>query len=80
VLETLLCDEVRHAATGRALLSLLTESFAQLPVRGMLSRLPGMIEDERVRLRALYRAAATGAPGRALGVSLRPEDLDTASE
>jgi hypothetical protein len=72
VLAGLLRDEARHAATGRALLRLL------LPTVDAADRadLDAVMADDRAELRARYRAAATGGPGRALGASVTIADLD----
>lgn len=69
VLELVLLDEVRHAAAGRALFSLLAddetrESFATL------------MADDRAQLRATYTASAHGGPGRALGGSIELSDIE----
>jgi hypothetical protein len=72
VLSALLRDEARHAATGRALLRLLA------PTVDAADRddLDAVMAADRADLRARYRAAATGGPGRALGASVTIADLD----
>jgi len=67
VLATLLADEVRHAAAGRAILAALGGADAELCAE---------MAADRERLRALYRDAACSGPGRALGACIERADLD----
>ncbi len=76
-LEILHRDEVRHAATGRALFDALDQAFANEPIQRVRAGLAGRMEAERRRLGGLYRASAIGGPGRVFGASLLPEDLPT---
>jgi len=76
VLAGLLRDEVRHAATGRALLNLFTGgAMARLVSDTDRSELTSVMAADRGDLRARYAATARGGPGRALGASLEPGDL-----
>lgn len=76
VLQSLLADEVRHAAAGVALERMLLERFDEPAVREARARVEGRIEDERAHLREAALARAVDGPGRALGASLRPSDLE----
>jgi hypothetical protein len=78
VLEALLFDEVRHAAAGREILPILVKTLPRADIEALVTRLPGVMADDRKNLRALYAANATGGPGRKLGVSLTLADLDAA--
>ncbi len=72
VLETILADEVRHAAFGRAL-------FRELGGRlddGERARLAEIMAADRAALRAEYLASACGGEGRALGGSIERADLE----
>jgi hypothetical protein len=74
VLEIILHDEVRHAAAGRSVLASIEEAMEEAGV-DLDPALADEMEATRARIRASYRRAAAGGPGRALGVSLRAEDL-----
>ncbi|MFO0611956.1 MAG: ferritin-like domain-containing protein [Polyangiaceae bacterium] len=76
VLESLLADEVRHVAAGRALEAWIAERYDDPPVRAARARLDARLPEECAHLRAASLARATDGPGRALGASLRPADLD----
>ena len=76
VFETLLRDEVRHAATGRALRALIERSYPASELATAKAPLAARLDDVRRRLRAESLAYATGGPGRALGGRLRREDLE----
>jgi hypothetical protein len=65
VFDLVLVDEVRHAATGRALLGM----FDHEAIRDELA-------EDRAQLRADYLGSARGGPGRALGASIEVADLD----
>ena len=72
VFQLVLTDEVRHAAAGRAILA----EFARCPrTAGEFSGLVDEMAADREVLRANYRAAAAGGPGRALGGSIEVADL-----
>jgi hypothetical protein len=76
VLAGLLRDEVRHAATGRALFRLFTDgALAPHVSRRDRDELAAVMSDDRTDLRARYGATARGGLGRALGASLEPRDL-----
>lgn len=75
VMDSLLCDEVRHAAAGRELYALLEKSLPTASTAALRERLPAVMDDDRKRLRTAYAASAVGGPGRGLGASLRPSDL-----
>jgi hypothetical protein len=75
-LATLLRDEVRHAATGRALLRLFDGGPLSRTITPHERRnLDATMAADRADLRARYLASALDGPGRALGASLRPTDL-----
>jgi hypothetical protein len=76
VFELLLADEARHAATGRAIQALLVETYPEADLAPARARLDARLAAERAHLRDLARSRARGGPGRALGASLRPEDLE----
>ncbi|HEU0037511.1 MAG TPA: ferritin-like domain-containing protein [Kofleriaceae bacterium] len=79
VLGIVLVDEVRHAATGRALLALFTDGpLADEP--GLLDgpALDRLMRDDRAALRADYLRAARPGPGRALGACVDVTDLERA--
>jgi hypothetical protein len=72
VLASVLADEVRHAAAGRAV-------FAELAVRLAAVdrvRLDDVMREDRAELRAQYLASARGGAGRALGGSIERADLE----
>jgi hypothetical protein len=76
VFAALLRDEVRHAATGRALLQLFTGGALAGSITDLDRRtLAATMSADRADLRARYLASARGGPGRALGASLLPSDL-----
>lgn len=76
VLATLLRDEVRHAAAGRALLRLFVDGPLAAAVTELDRRTLGAtMAADRADLRARYLASARGGPGRALGASLTAADL-----
>lgn len=74
VLQSLLTDEVRHAAVGRAIVDWLVDSHhpGALDVRDQLAT---VMATDREHLRHRYLTAASGGPGRALGASLTTSDL-----
>jgi hypothetical protein len=74
VLEIILHDEVRHAAAGRAVLAAIEEAAEEAGIAPDPA-LGAEMEATRARLREMYRRAATDGPGRALGASIRVEDL-----
>jgi hypothetical protein len=74
VLEIILHDEVRHAAAGRAVLAAIEEAMEESGL-AIDPALGEEMEATRARIRASYRRAATGGPGRGLGASIRVEDL-----
>lgn len=73
-LSTLLADEVRHYAAGRALERLLEETLPPALVRHTQTRLAPRLAEDVAAIRRAHRAGATGGPGRRFGVSLRPEE------
>ncbi|MBK9032111.1 MAG: hypothetical protein IPL61_12465 [Myxococcales bacterium] len=76
VLAALVRDEARHAAAGRALLALFTDgALARTISDDDRAELAATMAADRAELRAHYRAAARGGPGRALGAALAPGDL-----
>jgi hypothetical protein len=66
VFDLLLVDEVRHAATGRALLRLV----------GTDDDLEAIANADRAELRARYADSARGGAGRALGACIEVADLE----
>jgi hypothetical protein len=74
VFEILLVDEARHFVTGRQLASHLEELFGD-ELSSVREELPAIIAEDRRHIRGAYLRGATAGPGRALGASLRPEDL-----
>lgn len=81
VLSSLLRDEVRHAATGRAVLRLFDPGgpLAHALTTDERAALPAVIAADRAALRAVYRDAARGGVGRALGASITAADLEAAA-
>jgi hypothetical protein len=75
VLELVLADEVRHAASGRALLALFDEGPLAEHTSELRRELPSIMAADRAALRADYLASARGGPGRELGACLEPDDL-----
>ncbi|MBA3462329.1 MAG: ferritin-like domain-containing protein [Deltaproteobacteria bacterium] len=77
VLATLLRDEVRHAAAGRALYRLFDEgaALARTITDADHAELAAVMAADRAELREVYRAAARGGPGRTLGASITTRDL-----
>jgi hypothetical protein len=73
-LSLLLKDEVRHAATGRRLAELLVASLPAEETASVRARLPALVAEDRARLREIYRGMP-GAPGRALGATLHPDEV-----
>jgi hypothetical protein len=76
VFDLVLVDEVRHAATGRALLPLFARGALAETTDELRAELPEIMAAEREELRAVYRASATGGPGRALGACIEVADLE----
>lgn len=76
LLAALLRDEVRHAATGRALMRLFTDgALAPRVTDADRAEIRVVMSEDRTDLRARYAMTARGGPGRALGASLEPRDL-----
>ncbi|MFO0685834.1 MAG: ferritin-like domain-containing protein [Sandaracinus sp.] len=73
-LSTLLADEVRHYAAGRALEALLRETLPPALVERASARLDARLPGDVASIRRAHRAGATGGPGRRFGVSVRPEE------
>jgi hypothetical protein len=76
VLDLVLLDEVRHAASGRALLDELARGPLGPACAAELARLADQLVADREHLRSTYRASAIGGPGRALGGALEVADLE----
>ncbi len=76
VLEQILADEVRHAAAGRALLSLFEHGELARTTAALRAELPEIMAADRADLREGYLASAVGGPGRALGACLERRDLE----
>lgn len=76
VLDLVLLDEVRHAASGRALLDELSRGPLADACAAELARLAPQLAADREHLRATYRASANGGRGRALGGALELDDLE----
>jgi hypothetical protein len=75
VFSQLLRDEVRHAAAGRALLTLFEAGPLATETVELRAALPELMAADRADIRATYRATAIDGPGRALGASLRAGDV-----
>ena len=73
--DILLVDEVRHAATGRALLAQFHSGHLAVACADALPELPELAATDRATLRETYAATAIGGPGRALGASIELADL-----
>jgi len=76
VLSVLVADEQRHAKAGRALEALVRSHYPKDDLQRAEARLAAHLDEERKHLRSEALAAAQGGPGRALGASLRREDLE----
>lgn len=76
VLDLLLLDEVRHAASGRAILAELARGPHAAAVAAERARLAARLVADREHLRSTYRASAIGGPGRGLGAALDAADLE----
>ena len=76
VLDLVLLDEARHAAAGHALLAELGRGPRAVACAAELERIASQLVEDRAHLRATYRAAAIGGPGRALGAVLEVADLE----
>jgi hypothetical protein len=74
LLRTLVRDEARHAATGKAVCEQLLEAFPT-EARAVGERLPSLVRRERARLVEATLAAAVGGPGRCLGGCITRDDL-----
>ncbi|WP_437588820.1 ferritin-like domain-containing protein [Sorangium sp. So ce1000] len=76
VFESLLRDEVRHAAAGRSLVELLERSYPEHELATVKARLRARLPEERRHLREQALARAVGGPGRQLGARLLPGDFE----
>jgi hypothetical protein len=76
VFESLLADEVRHAAAGVALRDLIERHYPERDLREAQARLAAVLPGDENHLLELEMARAGDHPGRALGATLRPEDLE----
>jgi len=74
-LQILLQDEARHAATGRALESLLEASFPAAAIEPFRARRDETVANDLAFIDAAYRSSATNGPGRALGASVRLDEI-----
>ncbi len=74
-LRAILEDEVRHAAAGRDLTTMLSRELPQETLAPLLARLRRTLENDVEDLRARYDTWARGGPGRALGASITRQDL-----
>ena len=79
-LSVLLADEVRHAATGRALLELLIGAFADESIAPRLAALPRALAEERRHIVATHASFANDGPGRMYGASIRANEAPRARE
>ena len=82
VLQILLCDEVRHAATGRALARLLEPLVPACDQPRLRAHLSDVAARDRAYLRDRYRESVhhdprdrEALPGRAFGVALALDEL-----
>ena len=74
-LDALLRDEVRHAAAGRHLVRALRASLSSDALRIVSARMDATVRRDLDDLRAAYRAAARGGPGRRYGASIEAREL-----
>ncbi len=75
VLSELLADEVRHAAVGPRLESVMRRELPAEAFGAVLDEIDETLERDRQELRAFYREMAEGGPGRRFGASITREDL-----
>ena len=73
-LSLLLADEVRHAATGRALLDRLIDFADPAEVAPLIAQLPAIMAMERAHVVREHARFATDGPGRMFGASIRPHE------
>jgi hypothetical protein len=78
VLSALHRDELRHVATGAALLDMLAGMVPDTMRPEVLARLESMEAKDRNDLRRRYDATARGGPGRLLGAAIKYTDLERA--
>lgn len=76
VIERVLADEVRHAATGRALLAVFEHGALADATAALRAELPALMAADRALLREDYRRSARGGAGRALGACIERADLE----
>lgn len=76
VFESLLRDEARHAAAGRALVALIERSYPAEQLASTQARLRERLPLEREHLREMALSRAVGGPGRGLGACLLPHDFE----
>ncbi|WP_437950304.1 type VI secretion system contractile sheath large subunit [Sorangium sp. So ce296] len=74
--ESLLRDEVRHAAAGRSLVALIERSYPESELATVKARLRARLPEEQRHLHEQALARAVGGPGRELGAKLGPGDLE----
>jgi hypothetical protein len=76
VFSSLLRDEVRHAAAGRALLRLFQDgALASSITAEDRATVAAVMASDRAQLRAGYVESAVGGPGRGLGACIEATDL-----
>jgi hypothetical protein len=73
-LSTLLQDEARHYATGRALFAQLVRHVHAEAAKGLET----VMQADAVSIRAAHRRGATGGPGRRFGVSIEAHEAPPA--
>jgi hypothetical protein len=75
IFQILLADEARHFVTGRQLAQHLEGVFHADELAEVRDQLPAIVAEDRRHIRAGYLRAATGGVGRALGASIRADEL-----
>jgi hypothetical protein len=74
VFEILVRDESRHYVTGRRLRKQLAAAFPR-EAEAQRDRLDRSVAGDLAYMHRVYRANAIAGPGRALGASLRPDEV-----
>lgn len=75
VLQILLQDEARHAATGRHLATLLAKTLPAEETASVRARLKETALVDQRYIRNAHRMGATGGAGRAIGASIRRDEI-----
>jgi hypothetical protein len=78
VFDVLVRDEAWHHLAGRRLADELRRAFPKEAFAEVDAELAGTLEDDLAHVRSEYQRGAKDGPGRALGASIRPEELRSA--